>query len=342
MTRKQGRIVLGAAILAIFAVLGVATVMLVNMAAPPRIPLVSTVGDFKTAQRLQRAAALIGPAPETLTFEQPNATRQMTPDEARLANAKVPLAMVPRPPADSLSTRNASLQDWSRSRDCMTAAVYYESNGQPSAGQRAVAQVVLNRLRHPAFPPTVCGVVFEKSERSTGCQFTFTCDGSLNRVPDPAGWARARSIADAALAGYVEPSVSWATHYHADYVVPYWAASLTKLAVLGSHIFYRWNGTWGQRQAFRQAYRGGEPAIKWNWPISAAGPAMPPVETLPAPADAPLGTPLTKTRPMLPWANASSQADGSARPVISLENRKVLGEPDEAPEPLPQTKVQPH
>lgn len=142
--------------------------------------------------------------------------------------------------------------------DCLSAAIYYEAAQEPIAGQRAVAQVVLNRVRHPAFPNTVCGVVFQGSERNTGCQFTFTCDGSLRRTPSSEGWRRAQSIAAAALAGSVEPSVGHATHYHAVYVQPYWAKTLTKLNVIDSHIFYQWAGGSGRPNAFSDRYGGSE------------------------------------------------------------------------------------
>src|SRR3546814_2685764 len=85
-----------------------------------------------------------------------------------------------------------------RATDCRAAAAWYEAGDDPS-GERAVVQVVLNRLRHPAFPNTVCGVVFQGSERVSGCQFTFTCDGALARVPSEAAWERARSIARAEI-----------------------------------------------------------------------------------------------------------------------------------------------
>lgn len=140
--------------------------------------------------------------------------------------------------------------------DCLTAAIYYEAGGESAAGRRAVAQVVLNRVRHPAFPPTVCQVVYQGSERPTGCQFTFTCDGSLARQPSRSGWDDARRIAERALSGRVEPLVGMATHYHANWVVPYWAPNLDKIASVGSHIFYRWRGFWGHRQAFSRHYAG--------------------------------------------------------------------------------------
>ena len=121
-----------------------------------------------------------------------------------------------------------------------------------------VAQVVLNRVRHPAFPNSVCGVVYEGSTRVTGCQFTFTCDGSMRYAPIPSLWNRARKVAAAALSGSVYAPVGHATHYHANYVVPYWASSLVKTAVEGAHIFYRWAGGWGRPVAFSDRWSGRE------------------------------------------------------------------------------------
>lgn len=138
--------------------------------------------------------------------------------------------------------------------DCMTAAIYYEAADEPITGQRAVAQVIINRVRHPAFPDTVCSVVFQGSGRATGCQFTFTCDGALTRRPSSGRWLRARAIAGAALEGYVEASVGHATHYHATYVLPHWAPNLTKLTRIGSHVFYQWKGSWSHPKAFTDRY----------------------------------------------------------------------------------------
>ena len=98
---------------------------------------------------------------------------------------------------------------------CLTQAIYYEAANEPLQGKRAVAQVVLNRMRHPAYPNSVCGVVYEGSNRPV-CQFSFTCDGSLLRKPMAARWAESQGVAQAALDGATEPSVGTATHYHAD------------------------------------------------------------------------------------------------------------------------------
>lgn len=149
--------------------------------------------------------------------------------------------------------------DRSRALECMTAAIYYEARSESDQGQRAVAQVVLNRVAHPSYPNTVCGVVYQGSERSTGCQFSFTCDGSLARAPNRMFWFRAQNVARAALSGYVERSVGLATHYHTIAVSPYWAPSLRHIITIGAHRFYRFGGAAGEAGAFRFAYAGGEP-----------------------------------------------------------------------------------
>ncbi len=130
---------------------------------------------------------------------------------------------------------------------CLATAAWYEAGDDPT-GQRSVMQVVLNRVRHPAFPNSICGVVFQGSERATGCQFTFTCDGSMTRrKPSAAAWSRAQALGQRALSGDVDPSVREATHYHADYVTPWWSPHLRQVAKVGSHIFYRWDGQKGIR-----------------------------------------------------------------------------------------------
>ena len=153
-----------------------------------------------------------------------------------------------------------SYTDRARARRCLAMAVHYEAASESRDGQRAVAQVVLNRVAHPSYPDSVCGVVFQGSERVTGCQFSFTCDGSLKRKPAAASWTRAEAVADEALSGHVFRPVGLATHYHATYVLPYWASSLDNVGTIGLHTFYRWRGAAGKSAAFTSAYNGGEPA----------------------------------------------------------------------------------
>jgi spore germination cell wall hydrolase CwlJ-like protein len=151
-----------------------------------------------------------------------------------------------------------SAQDRGRALQCLTAAIYYEAAREPDDGQRAVAQVVLNRVAHPAFPKTVCGVVYQGSERP-GCQFSFACDGSMLHPPMAQWWARARRVAEAALAGSVFAPIGLATHYHTSAVHPAWADTMTLVDTIGAHRFYRWSGTAGRPQAFAARYLGGEP-----------------------------------------------------------------------------------
>lgn len=154
-----------------------------------------------------------------------------------------------------------SAEDRRRALRCLTQAVYYEAALEPGNGQAGVAQVVLNRVRDPNYASTVCGVVFEGAERVTGCQFSFTCDGSLGQAPVGWAWERARKVAERALNGAVAQEVGTATHYHADYVHPWWAPTVAKVTQIGAHIFYRWKGVYGETAAFRKTYNGREPAI---------------------------------------------------------------------------------
>lgn len=198
------------------------------------------------------AAHAAPPAPPPMTYQ------QVAPQQALQINAEIPLTSGPNPAASPFLFKGSAVAR-TQALDCLASAVYYEAGNQDTDGERAVAQVVLNRVRHPAFPNSVCGVVYEGSTRATGCQFTFTCDGSLARAPDADGWRRAYKVAEDALSGSVYAPVGWATHYHADYVVPTWASSMAKNAVVGAHIFYRWGGSWGQPAVFTQAYAGHEP-----------------------------------------------------------------------------------
>ncbi len=209
----------------------------------------------------------ISPLPAVLEMQ------NLTPDQALAANQAIPMATLPNPPAKPFLMSDAADEDKARAETCLAQAVYYEAGFEPLDGERAVAQVVLNRVRHPVYPKTVCGVVFQGAELKTGCQFTFTCDGALGRTPDEKAWARATAVAHAALNGYVMKTVGEATHYHTQYVVPYWSPSLIKLAQIGQHIFYRWTGTFGQPPAFGGQYAGNEPGAATG--VTAESPLIP-------------------------------------------------------------------
>lgn len=168
---------------------------------------------------------------------EPRQNSLLTMAEAREINARVPFVGDVPKPAKRFIFRGSPASKL-QATDCLATAALYEA-GTDEHGQKAVIQVVLNRVRHPGFPRTVCGVVYQGAARRTGCQFSFTCDGSLQRRRVKAGWATARKAARRALEGYVFVQVGTATHYHTDWIVPYWSGSLDKIAKVHTHIFYR-------------------------------------------------------------------------------------------------------
>ncbi len=200
-----------------------------------------------------------------------------------------------------------------RAQECLAQAVWYEAASESEAGQRAVAQVVLNRVAHPAWPSSVCGVVYQGSERSTGCQFTFTCDGSLARRPSGASWARAQRIAAEALNGSVYAPVGLATHYHTLWVNPYWAATLDHIGTIGAHRFYRTRGASGQAGAFTGSYAGLEPLVSGR--------------TAPPPAVARTAVPLPAAAASVP-ARAAPAPATLAAPARAVADAAPAGTPE--------------
>lgn len=263
----------------------------------------------------------------------PDEIRPITPDEARAFNAALPFSTLPILSAKPFIMPADKLEDYARALDCLTAAVYYEAASETAAGQAAVAQVVVNRMRHPAYPKTICGVVFQGSERATGCQFSFTCDGAMTRPPSPEGWARARLTAGGALNGFVASGVGMATHYHTDWVAPYWAERLVKMRQIGTHIFYRWGGGWGLPPAFTGRHAGVEPTIakmalvatpidplELDDPLLAPPPVvvtMAPPPPLPLPSSTPVQAPVPPRPAPAPVSSAPPPPPAAtARPVV--------------------------
>lgn len=176
----------------------------------------------------------------------------------------------------------------------MTSAVLHEAGFEPPTGQEAVAEVVMNRLRNRAYPKTVCGVVFQGSTRRTGCQFSFTCDGSLRRSLAADVVARARDVANRAIDGQLIARTSGATHYHADYVSPYWEPSLVRLRAIGRHIFYRQLGAAPTSSLARYDGAGDQ------MPTALAGGTMPVPATIASMAP----ERSRPTQPFMPWGLA--------------------------------------
>ncbi len=233
--------------------------------------LAALLAEMDPAQRAEalrhdprfRQAALMGLTPgwETLTLGgKPSLDFGANGLEAQKLNAATPVANGALRPALPF-VLNTSVAGRARAQRCLTQAIYYEAALESDDGQAAVAQVVLNRVRDPNYPASVCGVVFQGAERVTGCQFSFTCDGSMSQAPVGWAWERASRVAARALSGHVSTQVGTATHYHADYVHPWWSPTLAKITQIGAHIFYRWKGVYGETAAFRQVYAGAEPVI---------------------------------------------------------------------------------
>lgn len=174
---------------------------------------------------------------------------EVEPDTAREINAERPFSGLEISLARPFASRLTG-PDRDRAQVCLAIAGLYEAGGDAS-DQKAVMQVILNRVRHPAFPSSICAVVFQGADRVTGCQFSFTCDGSMRRWrPNPNAFARANELAATMMQKSVDQRVGLSTHYHTDWVVPYWSSSLDKLAKVKTHIFFVWKGYWGQRRAF--------------------------------------------------------------------------------------------
>jgi hypothetical protein len=163
-----------------------------------------------------------------------------------LASNIAPASPLSDPAAITPSVRAAAAMNFKRANssdsDCLTQAVYYEARGEGVDGMRAVAQVILNRVRHPAYPKTICGVVYQGAYQRTSCQFSFVCNGAMGAPIESWAWRRAKKVADAALGGYVMTAVGTSTSFHTTGVKPGWGRTMDKVAQIGSHIFYQFRG----------------------------------------------------------------------------------------------------
>jgi hypothetical protein len=231
--------------------------------------------------------------------------------------------------------------DHARDTQCLAQAVYYEARGETPAGQAAVAQVVLNRVRHPAFPKTICGVVFQRV--GDDCQFSFACNGAMRAPLDRAAWRRAMAVANRALSGAVMAEVGAATHFQAVRAGAGWAGSLAKVAQIGEHIFYRFTGRAGTPRMFKAEPEPSAPDVAPNtdagrvhttFTVATASEASgPPAEMKPATADikasATTSAPIPSTslaKAVEPGAKAPAAATGGvngAQSVKAVEPEKA-------------------
>jgi spore germination cell wall hydrolase CwlJ-like protein len=201
----------------------------------------TAVADHNRVERIVEAAA--GALPES-------ALRQgMEPGVQALTKASNPFGQgattrAANPfGAPSLDAAQAAVAQASRAREleCMTQAVYFEARGESARGQAAVATVIMNRVKNPSFPKTVCGVVYQGASHHNGCQFSFACDGMVERVAETTAWSRARQVAARALSGVLLRDVGSATHFHTTDVSPQWGSRMLRVAQVGLHVFYRFN-----------------------------------------------------------------------------------------------------
>jgi hypothetical protein len=155
------------------------------------------------------------------------------------ARAMMLQAVLRGPSAPTEAAAPAEPQIDARQHNCLSQAIYYEARGETQQGQIAVAEVIVNRTRSRHYPGSICGVVYQGSHRSTGCQFTFTCDGSLGHRPRGRAWTQAQRVATAVMMGYSRPMTQGATHYHTTAVNPVWNAGLVETTQIGVHVFYR-------------------------------------------------------------------------------------------------------
>ncbi|WP_233503348.1 cell wall hydrolase [Sphingomonas psychrotolerans] len=305
--------------------------------------LVSLVGAGFSAQALSPDTPSVAPKPVVTGYEADDhfpgaAFYTAVPDDAAVATGTTGTIALPDLPVPENAVIDSSIQpaapfrlaggamDHARALQCLTQAIYYEAASEPDDGQRAVAQVVLNRVRHPAFPATVCGVVFQGSEKR-GCQFSFACDGAMARIPSRAAWARAERVAGAALAGSVFAPVGMATHYHTYAVTPSWNRSLVMTGVFGAHFFHRWKGWWGMAAAFRQSYQGGEPLPA---PHAAVTPVVVAALPMARPASVPNPEPARAVQP----AYVDSGAPMAAYAESTLPDSQILDKWKDSGKPL--------
>ncbi len=180
---------------------------------PASVNLSDTVDDKTKSPSLAKLAVAVKPDDIEKTFVLPKAEKQKI-----IAQRRVRLA----------------------EENCLARAVYFEARSESALGQMAVAKVILNRVKSPQYPNTICGVVYQGTQRRNSCQFSFACDGQPDDVKQPAAWAQAKSVAQRAIKGDMNlgSGMNTATSYHADYVTPRWAKTLRKVSRIGRHIFY--------------------------------------------------------------------------------------------------------
>jgi hypothetical protein len=137
-----------------------------------------------------------------------------------------------------------ALAGLAQEQQCLAEAMYYEARGEGVEGQKAIAEVVLQRTHDHNFPSTICGVVYQGADVPGHiCQFSFACDGELRVAKAQGAWQHAKVLADAIMTGAMRlvGETGHAVAFHSVDVTPVWAATMIQTTQIGNHIFYRWN-----------------------------------------------------------------------------------------------------
>ena len=194
-------------------------------------PNAGFAGDLRRLLNAEREA--LHAAPPVAARQSVSVAPELSPRPRRRANPHLfdPGWLASMPPA-------AGGAQW----QCLTEALYFEARGESPRGQFAVAEVILNRVRSPRYPDTVCDVVREGQGRRGACQFSYVCDGKPEVVAEPAAWEQVGKIARLTLDGEAAPVTMGATHFHTLQVRPTWAQVFPKTAQIGTHVFYRQPG----------------------------------------------------------------------------------------------------
>lgn len=221
----------------------------VETAAPTRIAAIPVKEKAEAGEELKSAgpAGTVGTKTEAgviVAYAPASDATADVPFDAVIANGSLnPAEMIPNAPVTHAWVNKpipASAKSESELK-CLATAIYFEARGEPEDGQLAVAQVVINRLKNPAYPNTICGVVYQNKHRRNRCQFSFACDGRSDRITDMTSWKEAQELAQETVDQPSETflaDVGSSTHYHATYVNPRWARRMTKADKIGRHIFY--------------------------------------------------------------------------------------------------------
>ena len=221
----------------------------IEIAAPTRIAAIPAEDVAEASDELKSAgpAGTVGTQTEggvIVAYAPAAGTASDVPFDAVIADGSLdPTEMIPNAPVTHAWV-NKPIPAAAKSDNelkCLATAIYFEARGEPVEGQLAVAQVVINRLKNPAYPNTICGVVYQNKHRRNRCQFSFACDGRSDRITDMASWKEAQDLARETVDQPSETflaDVGSSTHYHATYVRPRWARRMTKADKIGRHIFY--------------------------------------------------------------------------------------------------------